>query len=157
MIKTTSWERSKHSSWAGRCLDTPERVTSAGRSAKFISGKVYQRMMLACWDELLCLSKCEDSADCDNNSNIWRGEQLWWAQGGFRLDAGKSGFKDGEGCWVRKTGLHTNIFGPGAVLRGPAKAWKKSGGLVKTSSSSSSKSARVFNRSGGRRGELLLS
>lgn len=61
-----------------------------------------------------------------------------------------------EGRW-RKTGLHTNRFGPGAELRGPAKAWKKSGGLAKTSSSSSSKSARVFNRSGGRRGELLLS
>lgn len=64
---------------------------------------------------------------------------------------------DEQRGWRQKTGLHTNMFGPGAELRGPAKAWKKSGGLVKTSSSSSSRSARVFNRSGGRRGELLLS
>lgn len=58
---------------------------------------------------------------------------------------------------TRAAGLHTNMFGPGAELRGPAKACKKSGGLAKSSSSSASKSARVFNRSGGRRGELLLS
>lgn len=56
-----------------------------------------------------------------------------------------------------KRNLHTNRFRPGAVLRGPAKAWQKPCGLVKVSSSSSSKSARHFNRSGGRRGELLLS
>lgn len=81
----------------------------------------------------------------------WRSVQTagGWAECGFRQDAGR--------MRTRKTGLHTYIFGPGAVLRGPARAWKKSGGLVKTSSSSSSKSARVFNRSGGRRGELLLS
>lgn len=64
---------------------------------------------------------------------------------------------DEQKRWRQKTGLHTNMFGPEAELSGPAKAWKKSGGLVKTSSSSSSRSARVFNRSGGRRGELLLS
>ena len=57
--------------------------------------------------------------------------------------------------WVCLQRVHTNMFGPGAELRGAAKAWKKSGGLEKTSSSSSSKSARDFNRSGGRRGELL--
>lgn len=57
----------------------------------------------------------------------------------------------------QKVALHTKMFGPGAELRGLAKAWKKSGGLAKTSSSSSSRSARDFNRSGGRRGELLLS